>query len=340
MIRRILIVGHGSIGSRHLRIVRSSLPDADIRVLRHQPCSKVPEFADGCFSSIGEALAFSPEIAILANPAIFHMEIATPLAEIGCHLLIEKPISDRPDDVPALIATANARNAIVQVGYNLRFIPSLVFFRELVHARHIGRVLSIRCEVGQYLPSWRPGTDYRTGVSARSELGGGVLLELSHELDYLRWIFGNVLWLSAWVGKQSSLEIDVEDTAHLILAHVGFEPDERPITNLSMDFIRHDTTRRCLAIGENGSLRWDATTGKVEFFSAGGSKWSTLFECHLQDRDESYRLQWEHFYGCATQIQSPLVNGGDGLETLKLVSSAQQSSEMGGARIYISELEQ
>lgn len=334
LVKRILIVGHGSIGKRHLRIVRSCLPDADIRVLRHQPCGEIPELANGCFSSLADALAYSPELAVLANPAPLHLGIAQPLAEQGCHLLIEKPLADKPDEVRALLDAARARGIVLQVGYNLRFLPSLARFRDLIREKHAGRILSVRCEIGQYLPSWRPGTDYRQGVSARAELGGGVLLELSHELDYLRWIFGEVAWVNAWTGKLSDLDIDVEDTAHLTLGHVGQDQGAALVTSLSMDFIRHDTTRTCLAIGENGSLRWQATNGRIDYLSAGAGNWEAIFE-HMPERDESYLAQWRHFLDCIATGRTPLVSGEEGFATLNVVAAARQSASREGLRIPI-----
>ena len=88
----------------------------------------------------------------------------------------------------------------------LRFLETLQCFRAEMAAGRIGAVHAVRCEIGQYLPAWRPDADYRTTVSAQKALGGGVLLELSHELDLLRWVFGEVDWLSAWIGRQSALE--------------------------------------------------------------------------------------------------------------------------------------
>lgn len=333
MIKRVLIVGHGSIGKRHLKIVRSSLPNADIRIFRHQLDSEVPKLADGCFSTIEEVFDFSPEVSILANPAPFHIPIAKLLAERGCHLLIEKPLSENPYAVPALIAIANAKGIILQIGYNLRFMPSLIAFRDFVQRKLIGQVLSVRCEIGQYLPSWRPGSDYRHAVSSRSELGGGVLLELSHELDYLRWIFGEVMWVNAWTGHQSSLDIDVEDTAHLILGHNGRKSGEAPVTSLNMDFIRHDASRTCIAIGEMGSLRWQAETGKVEYLEAGSDIWTTVFE-HVGERDDTYIAQWEHFVDSLNKKQMPLVTAEDGLAALKIVAAARKSASHQGVRIF------
>ena len=217
MIKRLIIVGYGSIGKRHLRIMRAQLPLANIRVLHHSSCSESHEFADGCYSSLKEACNFRPEIAIIANPAPFHIEVAQELVNIGCHLFIEKPISIDMEGINDLIEIACAKNVLIQLGYNLRFNESLVHFKSLILDSKIGKVLSVRSEIGQYLPKWRLNFDYRAAVSARKKLGGGVLLELSHEFDYLRWIFGEVTNVSAIVCKQSDLEIDVEDSAFITL---------------------------------------------------------------------------------------------------------------------------
>lgn len=328
MINRILIVGLGSIGKRHLRLARELLPNADIRILRHQKCASIPEHANGCFSILEQAIDFAPQIAVIASPATFHMSAAQPLAQAGVHLLVEKPLSASLDGVPQLLETCREQGIVLLTGYNLRFLPSLQRFRELLSENAIGRVLSVRCEIGQYLPSWRPDTDYRQGVSARQELGGGALLELSHELDYLRWIFGELNWVKATLSRQSNLEIDVEDSAHLILGFAPAADGHQLVGTVSLDFIRHDTTRLCTAIGENGSLRWNGLTGMVEQFEAGTEEWRPLF-CHRHQRDDSYLAEWRHFLSCVNEQQTPLITGEDGLKVLQIIDAARRSSESG-----------
>ena len=328
MISRILIVGLGSIGKRHLCIARELLPNADIRVLRHQAFESIPEYSNGCFSIVEQAIAFSPQLAVIANPATLHLSVAIALAQSGVHLLVEKPLSATLDGVLQLLETCNKQGVMLLTGYNLRFLPSLQCFRELLNEHVIGRVLSVRCETGQYLPSWRPDVDYRQRVSARRELGGGALLEQSHELDYLRWIFGEVEWVKASLSRQSSLEIDVEDTAHLILGFLSPFAGQQLIGTVSLDFIRHDTTRLCTAIGEKGSLRWNGLTGVVELFEAGKKEWRELFRYQHQ-RDESYLAEWQNFIDCANENKTPLITGEDGLKVLQLVEAARVSSTNG-----------
>ncbi|MDP2761558.1 MAG: Gfo/Idh/MocA family oxidoreductase [Sideroxyarcus sp.] len=328
LISRVLIVGHGSIGKRHLRLARELLPDADIRVLRHQECASIPEHANGCFSSLDQAIEFAPQVAVIASPATFHMSTAQSLARAGVHLLVEKPLSASLDGVPQLLEICREQGTVLLTGYNLRFLPSLQRYRDLLNENVLGRVLSVRCEIGQYLPSWRPDTDYRQSVSARQELGGGALLELSHELDYLRWIFGEVDWVKATLSRQSSLEIDVEDTTHLILGFVRTADGHQLIGTVNMDFIRHDSTRLCTAIGEHGSLRWNGLTGVVEQFEVGAKDWRELFR-HQQQRDDSYLAEWQHFLGCVSEQKIPLITGEDGLKVLQIIDAALQASESG-----------
>jgi predicted dehydrogenase len=328
VISRVLIVGLGSIGQRHLRLARQLLPSADIRVLRHQPSLVVPEFADGCFYTLEHALAFAPELAVIANPATQHIPISQRLAEKGCHLLIEKPLAASNAGVTELISTARQHLAVLQTGYNLRFLDSLSQFRTLLHAGRAGKVLSVRCEIGQYLPSWRPGSDYRQGVSARHELGGGALLELSHELDYLRWIFGEVAWVQATLSKQSQLEIDVEDCVSLQLGFTPSDDGSQLLASVNLDFIRHDTTRLCTAIGEKATLRWNGLTGAVEIYEAGDKQWQTVFS-HQHQRDDSYLAEWQHFLRCIKNGESPLISAEDGLRVLDIVQAARESSASG-----------
>lgn len=328
-IDRLLVVGLGSIGKRHARLARTLLPEAEITVLRHRVCDDLAGTGiDRCVTTIDEALAHRPQAAVIASPASRHLDTAVPLARAGVHLLVEKPIASESMNVAELIALTRSRGLTLMTAYNLRFLPSLQRFRELLREQRIGRVLSVRAEIGQYLPSWRPGTDYRESVSARAEHGGGVLLELSHEIDYLRWLLGEVEWVMAVERKQSDLEIDVADTALLTLGFRSRNDERQVIASLCMDFVRHDTTRRCTVIGESGTLRWDALAGSVELFSAGDTGWETLVS-HPPVRDESYLAEWRHFLACIETSSAPLIDGENGLAALRIIEAARASSTTG-----------
>lgn len=328
LISRVLIVGLGSIGKRHLRLARELLPHADIRVLRHQETDSVPEHANGCFSKLEDAIAFAPQLAAISSPATFHLDSAVPLARAGVHLLVEKPLSASLDGIPQLLEICQSQKTVLLTGYNLRFLPSLRQFKDLLSGGLIGKVLSVRCEIGQYLPSWRPDADYRQSVSARRELGGGALLELSHELDYLRWIFGEAEWVKASLSRQSRLAIDVEDTAHLILGFAPTADGRQLVGTVNMDFVRHDATRLCTVIGEKGSLRWNGLTGVVDLFEEGAKSWRELLHLPHQ-RDDSYLGEWQHFLCCISAQTPASIPGEDGMAVLKIIKAARRSSDSG-----------
>ena len=213
-------------------------------------------------------------------------------------------------------------------GYNLRFLESLRVFRDRISSGMIGRVVSVRTETGQYLPSWRPARDYRDTVSAQAALGGGVLMELSHEIDYLRWLFGDIKAVNATLLRQSSLEIDVEDTAHLLLTFDSPAAGAAVVASVNLDFVRRDSTRGCTAIGERGSLRWDAIADTVQVYDEPTRGWAPVFEGR-RDPQESYLAEWRHFLECIEFGRVPLVSGEDGLAALRVVEGARQSSSLG-----------
>jgi predicted dehydrogenase len=333
-INRILIVGLGSIGKRHLRLLRSILPEAQIGVLRHKTINQVPEFANFVFSRMDEALAFAPQIAVISNPASLHIDSAIPLVQAGVHLLIEKPLSTSVAGVLNLLEECKRNNVILAVGYNLRFSPSLLKFKSLIDDGIIGRIWSVRSEAGQYLPSWRPESDYRYSVSAQSSMGGGVLLELSHELDYLRWIFGDVDWVQAMLFKQSDLEVDVEDSAHILMGFIPQKMGEKIVATVDLDFIRQDAVRTCNAIGEFGSLTWNGLDGSVKLWKINAADWQELYR-HQPNRDQMYMSELDDFISNVRSNTQPRVTGNDGLKVLQIVDAVRYSSDSNASRTQV-----
>jgi predicted dehydrogenase len=328
MNKRILIVGLGSIGSQHLAVIQKLFPEAKIQILRQDETRSKNSLGITEISSLDEAIRFLPEIVVICNPASKHINTALKFVDSGANIFIEKPISHSTKEIVQLISALEATNGVLLVGYNLRYLKSLQAFRRHLREGLIGKPLSVRCEVGQYLPSWRPKKDYRDSVSAKRELGGGVLLELSHEIDYLRWIFGEVDWVRATLLRQSELEIDVEDTVHLTLGFENRTTDRQLIASLNMDFIRHDTTRSCTVIGDRGSLRWDGILGEVSFFQAEKKSWETLFN-NDNGIEETYILEWQELTRAIEQNMSPAVTGVDGLRVVEIIEAARLSAESG-----------
>ena len=213
---RVLIAGLGSIGRRHLRnLLRLGVDDILLYRTRPDPPEEAPELP--VFTDLSLALAARPDVVIVSNPTSHHLRVAVPAAEAGCHLFIEKPLSHSWAGVDELLATVRRRGLITLMGFDLRFDPGLRTIRGLLADGRIGRVVGVQAQVGQYLPDWHPWEDYRRGVSARVEAGGGVILDLIHELDYLTWLLGPASSVACFADRVSGLEIETEDTAAMLL---------------------------------------------------------------------------------------------------------------------------
>ncbi len=328
MIKRVLIVGKGSIGKRHFEHLGSLLPDADLKFLRHAQINpnRIREETD--LYSIEEAFDFSPELTVICNPASKHIDTALLFAGIGSHLFVEKPISNQLHDVQKLIDLCELNNLVLAVGYNLRFLTSLLEFRNVVHSGCIGELISVRVDSGSHLPDWRFGKDYRESASAIKYLGGGALLELSHEIDYLQWIFGELDWVRATLISTQSLGIDVEDVVHLIF---GFKQNSEGLSvtgQMNLDFVRREKKRTCLAIGTLGSLEWDGITGEVLLFDPRLESWSTIFSAG-NSLNQSYEAQWRNVLACIETGSEPEVTGIDAMSVMKIIESVRVSSDMG-----------
>lgn len=322
---KVLVIGLGSAGRRHLANLRLLDPAAEVAVLRRKggPGEKLPAGV-GIARRMEEAVSFGPEAAIIASPASLHVEDAVTLAYHGVHLLVEKPLSDSLDGVDKLLAECRRRSLVLMTGYNLRFHEPLRILRAAVEGGAIGRILSIRAEVGQYLPDWRPSRDYRQGVSARAELGGGVVLELSHELDYVRWLAGDVGEVFARTGRLGDLEIDVEDTAEILLRFAG-----GALGSVHLDMVQRPYSRGCRIIGAEGTATWDGVTDRVSVWTAGKGAWSDLHPAGTVERNASFLSELRHFLDCVRTGSRPLVSGEEGRKTLEVAMAVKASSRAG-----------
>jgi predicted dehydrogenase len=302
---RILIVSLGSIGRRHLANLRHLEPDVEVAILRR---AIDPGLNEKQVTTLDEALAFAPDAALVCSPASQHVEVSTALAARGVALFIEKPLADNTDGVAELLALARDQGAPLMVGYNLRFFAPLRVLREEVLAGKIGRLLHIHAEVGQHLADWRPGSDYRVGVSAQRELGGGALLELSHEIDYALWLGGEVESVHAQIGTVGDLGLAVEDCADLQLRFRN-----GALGTIHLDLLQRPARRLCRLIGTDGTLTLDLLAAPA-------------------NRDAMYLDELRHFLECARTRRTPEISGEDGLRVLEVIAAARAAAGPGGAR--------
>lgn len=323
MTEKYLVVSLGSIGRRHLRNLRRLRPQSRIGVLRlsGDASGVVPDGADCCFASIGDARAFRPTAAIVCSPASTHVGVAMALVEDGVPVLIEKPIANGSAGLDALLEKARGRGVPLMTGYNLRFLPSLVEARRLVLSGAIGQVMGVRAEVGQYLPDWRPGARYQDSVSAKQALGGGALLELSHEIDYVYWIFGLPARVAAMGGRYGALEIDVEDMASLCMEY----EQPRLLVNIHLDFLQRPASRSCKFIGSEGTLVWDGMAESIALYRPEAGQWSRVEVPSVPDRNAMYMDELSHFLAAVERRGEVGIDGAQGRDVLRIVEAAKES---------------
>jgi predicted dehydrogenase len=322
---KILIAGLGSIGRRHLHNLLA-LGEQDILLYRTH-LSTLPEadLADlPVETDLAAALAHSPQAVIVSNPTSLHLDVAIPAAEAGCHLLLEKPVSHSLERVDELQAAVKRGGGQVYVGYQFRFHPGLQQVQRLLTEGAIGRPLSVRAHWGEYLPGWHPWEDYRQGYSARADLGGGVIFTLCHPLDYLRWLFGEVVELWAFAGQIGDLELQVEDIAEICLRF-----SRGLLGSVHLDYNQRPPTHRLEIIGTQGTLQWDNADGAVRLYRASRGQWEAFPAPEGFERNYLFLAQMRHFLEVASGIATPLCTLEDGIRALQLALAAHTSQNQG-----------
>lgn len=286
---RALIIGTGSIGRRHIKNIQSMAPSTEFILLRRtaEPDAFTKELKARVETTLDAGLAENPTFAIVASASAFHFDVLSNLIRAGVPSYVEKPIVTT---IAHVEQTRAALAAVKQVphaaGFNMRFLDTLSTVRSMIHAGRIGTVVRASLSAGQWLPDWRTG-DYRETYSARADLGGGVILDLSHELDIARWLFGEIDIIACKSGKYSSLEIQSADTACILAA-----ARSGPLLSINLDYVARFPLRHYEIVGDRGTIVWDLPSrtiecrfrGKVEHVDAGirGFDMANSYVCAIE----------------------------------------------------------
>lgn len=321
---KFLIAGFGSIGRRHFRNLRT-LGEKDVLFYRTRSSSLPDEELNG-FSvetDLQTALAHQPDAVIVANPTALHLDVAIPAAAAGCHLLLEKPISHSLARVTELQAALESGGGQALVGFQYRFHPGLQQAARLLASGELGQPLAARAHWGEYLPDWHPWEDYRQGYSARSDLGGGVVLTLSHPFDYLRWLLGDVHALWASTRRSGQLEIEVEDQAE-----VGLEFASGVLASVHLNYLQQPSAHWLEVVCSKGLLHWDAPSGALYVQPAEGGAQEFLVPPDF-DRNDMFLDEMRHFIAVAHGETTPRCTLDDGIQAQQIVEAVHRSAAEG-----------
>ena len=322
----IMICGLGSIGRRHLNNLKA-LGREDIVLLRTGKSTLPDEELEDLpvEHDLSRALIqWRPEAVIVSNPTALHLEVAIPSAEAGCDLLIEKPVSHSTDGLDTLTEALRKGGGQVLVGYQFRFHPGLCAVKQLLADETIGRPLSARVHWGEYLPDWHPWEDYRHSYSARSDLGGGVVLTLSHPFDYLRWLLGEVEAVMAETSGSGFLELQVEDSAEVLLKF-----KKGPLAHVHLDYNQRPASHMLEIIGSQGTIRWDSSDNAVRWWSTQDVNWHEIPASHGFERNQMFLDEMKHFLEVMDGVVAPTCTLEEGVRTLEVALAALVSAESG-----------
>jgi len=319
---RFAVIGCGSIGKRHIKnlalLGARDIVAFDTAAERRDEAGKLGALT---VDNLDALWVRRPTVFLITVPTSLHLALAREAAQRGCHLFIEKPLSHNWDGVEALLDEVRRRDLITLVGCNTRFHPGLSAVKNLLGQQAIGRVMSARVEVGQYLPDWHPYEDYRKGYSARRDLGGGIILDAIHEIDYIRWLLGEITGVTRVAEKLSELEIDTEDMAALILKF-----ESGAVGELHLDYLQRAYSRTCQLIGAEGTIHWDYWAGLVRWYCASERRWQHIPNPADWQPNQMYLDEMQHYLRCLTRQESPALDVFDGARDLAIALAAKTAA--------------
>lgn len=299
----ILIIGLGSIALKHIKAIKKIDNQINIYAYRSKFYQTTMQDVTDIYSL--EDLAVKFDFAIISNPTHLHSRFIDLLSEMGISLLIEKPPLDSLNDADVLLKKIQRLNLITYVGCNLRFHPCLGFLKkELLNNRRINEV---NIYSGSYLPNWRPGKNFREIYSVYPEMGGGVHLDLFHELDYTFWLFGKPNRVTSIKRNVSSLNIKAADYANFLFEYNTYS------VNILLNYYRKDSKRIVEVLFDDDTWTIDLINNKIT-----DSNNNILFVDKNFEIIETYYQQMLYFIDAIKNKKHTMNSLNESIEILKL----------------------
>ena len=230
--KKIFVVGQGSIGNRHIANLKYLSQEINVYSYRRSE-GKSYKRLEGInyIDSLEEGINISDAV-VICNRTDQHIDVALEAAKNKKHLFIEKPLSNELVNLDKLRASLEDNNLVFNPGFMLRFHPNLIFMKKLIDDKFLGDIYYVNAQVGQYLPDWRPNTDYKNNYGAKKIWGGGVTLDLIHEIDLLHWFFGEVDTITGMLGYTPKLAIETET-----ISCINMRTKSNIICGIEMDYL-------------------------------------------------------------------------------------------------------
>jgi predicted dehydrogenase len=319
-----VVIGMGNISVRHRKNLKSLYPLSKVVGFSSsgRDIKTLPDYCDYVANSINEIIELRPKFVIIASPATYHLTHSEPFIKNNIPVLIEKPISSNLSDVNKILSLSRKYPTTIGVGYCLRFMESALEVKKLLKKGIIGKLQNVEVFAGQYLPNWRT-KNYLDSVSVSKSLGGGVLLELSHEIDYIFWIFGQLQLVSSSLGNSKVLNLEVEEIADFSLID-----GNGMVCRVHLDFLQDPPKRTCKITGEDGEISWNLLLNKVEVVTLKGKK------THYNDKKWDNNLMYiemlkEFSLSIDSDFSSKIASVNEAYEVIKTIESIKKINKIG-----------
>ncbi len=321
---KFLCVGAGSIGKRHIRNLISigvDVSDVSVSDPRSDRRAEVRGYGvSNVFETMEEALESERvDAALICSPTSLHIEQGIELARQKIHIMMEKPLSRDLEGINSFKTLVQQNDVQVLMAYIFRFSPLTDMVKSLLESNEIGKVFFVRGEFSEYLPDWHPYEDYRSFYMAEKKQGGGSILDQSHIMDLIHYLFGGFKSVSAFNGKISNLEVNADDYAELLI-----ELKNGIIASIHTDMFGRSHKKSLEIKGELGNIFWDSTENCVSVYNA-NQKTFTYHRKFPHDFNLNYIAELRHFIECCKKSCTPMASLDDGIETMELIAAAEKS---------------
>ena len=315
----VLVVGLGSIGQRHVRLL-SERHDVELHI-----CDKVEDYRAQTIASLHErkiteyadfsiALNAHPDIVFICVPNQFHVSVALEAIKSGVDIFVEKPISDSIESARKLVAAAESAKRFLQVGYMLRLDEGLCKMKELIKKGILGNLIGGRAMIGTYI------TLLNAKNQDRIKYPNSLIVDYTHEIDFIRWFFGDVADIKAMGAQLGSLDMRPQPNIFQMILKMK----SGALVQVHMDYIQYPQRRIFEIYGDRGTLSYDFMTGEIRHFSfQKDHRWETISVLPITDRwDDLFRVEHEMVFSTRDSGLAPIVSGQDGLRALEIAEMA------------------
>lgn len=323
----ILIVGVGSVGKRHARNFRAlgcKISCIDSNIKRVQELAKEFEIIS-FFNSIESALLNSEKYSgvVISSPTGFHASALELSASINVPILLEKPVARNLIEATNMLHVSRNKNIRLLLGYTWRWWGPLRKVKELISKGEIGLVRHVQFHMSAHLADWHPWEPYQSFFMASVDQGGGALLDESHWIDLMVWLFGMPEKIIARVEKISDLEIETDDNVDVIAIYAG---GLRVTIHLDLYGRPHEKYIRF--IGEDGTLVWSAEPNRIGISGKSEQIWEEeIFDCVRNDMFISVAEEFvDVIRGNSSELTCDLM---DGLNVMRIIEMIRKSSKEG-----------